>query len=172
MKKLLMATAATALMAGTAFADGHGKDVKIGIILGFTGPIESLTPSMADGAELAMKEVSDSGMLLGGKKVMPVRADSTCVDAGAATAAAERLITADGVSGIMGADCSGVTGAILSNVALPNGVVMISPSATSPGLSTAEDNGLFFRTAPSDARQGVVMTEVLMEDGIKEIALT
>jgi branched-chain amino acid transport system substrate-binding protein len=40
-------------------------------------------------------------------------------------------------------------------VAVPNGIVMISPSATSPGLSTAEDNGLFFRTAPSDARQGV-----------------
>ena len=43
----------------------------------------------------------------------------------------------------MGADCSGVTGAILSNVAVPNGVPMISPSATSPGLTTAEDNGLF-----------------------------
>ena len=35
----------------------------------------------------------------------------------------------------MGADCSGVTGAIASNVAVPNGVVMISPSATSPGLN-------------------------------------
>ncbi|MCK4713670.1 MAG: ABC transporter substrate-binding protein, partial [Marinosulfonomonas sp.] len=50
--------------------------------------------------------------------------------------------------------------------------VMISPSATSPALSTAEDNGLFFRTAPSDARQGVVMTEVLLEEGIKSVALT
>lgn len=168
MKKLLMATAATALMAGAATAE----DVKIGIILGFTGPIESLTPSMADGAELAMKEVTDGGMLLDGLAVVPVRADSTCIDAGAATAAAERLVTADGVAGIMGADCSGVTGAILSNVAVPNGVVMVSPSATSPALSTAEDNGLFFRTAPSDARQGVVMTEVLMEEGIEEVALT
>ena len=44
----------------------------------------------------------------------------------------------------MGADCSGVTGAVLSNVAVPNGVPMISPSATSPALTTAEDNGLFF----------------------------
>ena len=168
MKKLLAATAAAALMAGAAQAE----DVKIGIILGFTGPIESLTPSMADGAELAIKEVSDSGLLLDGSTVTPVRADSTCVDAGAAAAAAERLITSDGVKGIMGADCSGVTGAILSNVAVPNGVVMISPSATSPALSTAEDNGLFFRTAPSDARQGVVMTEVLMENGIEEVAVT
>ena len=174
MKKMLMASAATALMAGTAFAGGHAKEVKIGVILGFTGPIESLTPSMADGAELAMKEVTDSGLLLDSATVTSVRADSTCVDAGAATAAAERLITSDGVDGIMGADCSGVTGAILNNVAVANGVVMISPSATSPGLShnDNEDNGLFFRTAPSDARQGVVMTEVLMEDGINEVAVT
>lgn len=172
MKKLLLATAATALMAGAAFAGSHAKEVKIGVILGFTGPIESLTPSMAAGAELAMKEVTESGMLLDGATVTPVRADSTCIDAGAATAAAERLITSDGISGIVGADCSGVTGAILSNVAVPNGIVMISPSATSPALSDAEDNGLFFRTAPSDARQGVVMTEILMEEGIKEVALT
>ncbi len=172
MKKLLLATTATAMMAGGAFADGHATDIKLGIILGFTGPIESLTPSMADGAELAMAEVTESGMLLDGAKVSAVRADSTCVDAAAATAAAERLITSDGVKGIMGADCSGVTGAILANVALANGVVMISPSATSPGLSTAEDDGLFFRTAPSDARQGVVMTEVLMDQGIKSVAVT
>ena len=174
MKKFLSATAVTALMTGAAVAGGHAKEVKLGIILGFTGPIESLTPSMADGAELAMKEVTDSGLLLDSATVSSVRADSTCIDAGAAAAAAERLITADKVDGIMGADCSGVTGAILTNVALPNGVVMISPSATSPGLShnDGSDNDLFFRTAPSDARQGVVMTDVLLEDGIKEVALT
>ena len=172
MKKLLLASAATALIAGAASAGGHATEVKLGIILGFTGPIESLTPSMGDAAELAMKEVTDSGLLLDAAKVTPFRADSTCTDAAAATTAAERLITADGIVGIMGADCSGVTGAILANVALANGIPMISPSATSPGLSTAEDNGLFFRTAPSDARQGVVMTEVLMEQGIKEVAVT
>ncbi|MCG7492258.1 ABC transporter substrate-binding protein [Thalassobius sp. Cn5-15] len=170
MKKFLMASAATALMAGGAMADDHS--VKLGIMLGFTGPIESLTPAMAAGAELAMTEVSESGKLLGGKKVMPVRADSTCVDSGAAAAAAERLVTSDGVKGIMGADCSGVTGAVLSNVALPNGVVMISPSATSPALSSAEDDGLFFRTAPSDERQGQVLAEVLKERGIEEVAVT
>ena len=67
-----------------------------------------------------------------------------------------------------------MTGAILNNVAVPNGVVMISPSATSPGLSQAnnEDNGLFFRTSPSDARQGVVITAILTDLGISEVAVT
>jgi len=169
MKKLLLATTAAIALAGAA----HAEEIKIGIILGFTGPLESITPAMAQGAELAIAEVNTAGTLLGGgHTVTAVRGDSTCVDAAAAVAAAERLVTAERVNAIMGADCSGVTGAILQNVARPNGVVMISPSATSPGLSTAEDDGLFFRTAPSDARQGVVMTEVIMERGIKTVALT
>ena len=168
MKKLLMATAATALVGSAAYADS----IKIGTILGYTGPIESLTPHMAGGAELAMEEVSASGLLLGGMTVESIRADSTCVDSAAATAAAEKLITGDGVKGLMGPDCSGVTGAVLANVALPNGIVMISPSATSPGLSTAEDNGLFFRTAPSDARQSDIMAQILRENGADSVAVT
>ena len=172
MKKLLLASAATALVAGSAMAESHMGPVKIGIILGFTGPLESITPDMAGGAELAINEVNESGAFMGGATIEAVRADSTCIDSAAATAAAERLITNDGVAGIMGADCSGVTGAILQNVARANGVVMISPSATSPALSEAEDDGLFFRTAPSDARQGEIMSKVIMDRGIDEVALT
>lgn len=168
MKKLLLATTAAAFVGGGASAE----DIKIGVFLGFTGPIESMVAEMGPAAELAIKEVSESGKLLGGTTVTAVRGDTTCIDAGAATAAAERLITSEGVKALVGGDCSGVTGAALANVALPNGTVMISPSATSPGLSSAEDNGLFFRTAPSDARQGVVMTEVIMDRGIKEVAVT
>ncbi|MGH1329475.1 MAG: ABC transporter substrate-binding protein [Paracoccaceae bacterium] len=172
MKKLLIATAACALMSGAAFAEGHAKEAKIGVILGFTGPIESLAPHMADSAELAFKEINDSGKFLDGITLAPVRADSTCIDAAAASAAAERLVTSDNVVAIMGADCSGVTGAVLANVAVPNGVVMVSPSATSPALSAAEDNDLFFRTSPSDARQGEVLAGILGEKGVKSVAVT
>ena len=171
MKKMLMATTAAALLATSAFADGHAKEVKLGVLYGFTGPIESLTGPMAAGAELAMAEVTASGMFMDGAKVSSVRADSGCIDNALAVASAERLI-ADGIKGLVGADCSGVTGAVLQNVAIPNGMVMVSPSATSPGLSTMEDNGLFFRTSPSDAREGQVMAEILQERGVKSIALT
>jgi len=146
--------------------------VKVGILLGFTGPIESLTPSMGGGAEVALKEASDSGLLLDGLTVEPVRADSTCVDASAATAAAERLVTSDNIVALVGADCSGVTIAVTNNVAVPNGLPLISPSATSPALTTIEDNGLFFRTAPSDARQGQVLADVLTDRGVEDVAVT
>ncbi|MBI1217805.1 MAG: ABC transporter substrate-binding protein [Rhodobacteraceae bacterium] len=168
MKKLLLASAAIALVAGAA----SGEDIKIGVLLGYTGPLESITPIMLKSAEMAIKEVNDSKLLLGGATVEAVKGDDTCTDAAAATAAAQRLVTSDKVNAIVGGDCSGVTGAVLQSVARPNGIVMISPSATSPALSTAADDGLFFRTAPSDARQGQVMADVLMGKGIKKVALT
>ena len=64
MKKLFIA----AFMFVSIFGTKVMADIKMGIILGFTGPIESLTPAMAASAELAFKEASDSGSLLGGKK--------------------------------------------------------------------------------------------------------
>lgn len=148
------------------------EEVKVGMLQGFTGPTESLVKPMALGGEMAIQEISDSGLFLGGKKVVSVRGDSTCIDAAAATAAADRLITSEGVVGIVGATCSGATTAVLNNVVRPNGIVMISPSATSPALSTIEDDGLFFRTAPSDARQGQIIGDILMSKGIKSAALT
>ncbi|MFT5812088.1 MAG: branched-chain amino acid transport system substrate-binding protein [Rubritalea sp.] len=168
MKKILVASAVLAALSAPVAA----KDINVGIILGFTGPIESLTPTMAASAEMAFSEASKSGQLLGGQNIVPVRGDSTCIDAAAASSTAERLITSEAVVAIMGADCSGVTTAIANNVAVPNGVVMVSPSATSPALSAIDDKGFFYRTAPSDARQGQVLTDILIGRGIKEVALT
>ena len=167
MKKLVL----VAFLFVSTFSTNTFADIKIGIILGFTGPIESLTPAMAASAELAFKEASDSGSLLGGQSISVERADSTCVDSAAATSAAEGLISG-GVVAIMGADCSGVTGAIATNVAVPNGVVMISPSATSPGLTDLADNGYFFRTAPSDARGGQILADITKDRKIKSVAIT
>ena len=171
MKRLLIATTAALLALATpALADSHV--VKVGVLMGFTGPIESLTIGIAAAARIALKEVSDSGALLGGKALEAVDADTTCVDAAAATASAERLIHVEGVAAIVGALCSGSTIASANNVAIPNGVVMISPASTSPAITGMDDNGLVFRTAPSDARQGQILADVLRAKGISNIALT
>ena len=167
MKKLVLA----AFLFVSTFSTSTLAEIKMGVILGFTGPIESLTPAMAASAELAFKEASDSGKWLGGETISVERADSTCVDSAAATSAAEGLV-ANGVVAIMGADCSGVTGAIATNVAVPNGVVMVSPSATSPGLTDLNDNGYFFRTAPSDARGGQILADITKDRKVKSVAIT
>ena len=87
MKKMLMASAATLAMVGAASAE----DVKLGILIGFTGPIESLTGHMAAAAENAMAEVNASGKAPNGWNFVSARGDSTCADSALATAAAELL---------------------------------------------------------------------------------
>ncbi len=168
MNKFLLASVASIALVGAASAD----EVKLGVLFGFTGPLESITPDMDASVQLAAKEVSESGIFLNGSTVVTVNADTGCTDANLAVASAERLITADKVNGIVGGMCSGETSAALLNVAVPNGMVMISPSATSPGLTDVEDNGLFFRTSPSDARQGQVMADILKDRGITSAAVT
>ena len=69
MRRILTVLAGSTLLSTAAIAE----DVKLGIIFGFTGPIESLTQPMAAAAELAMKEATESGIFLGGSTVSSVR---------------------------------------------------------------------------------------------------
>ena len=153
------------------FSSSIRAEIKVGIMLGFTGPIESLTPAMRDGARMAFDEASNSGKLIGRERFKIIEGDSTCVDAAAATAAAESLV-AKGVVAIMGADCSGVTAAINANIAVPNNITMISPSATSPALSNIPDNGTFWRTAPSDSLSAKLLAQQTIKRGINSISIT
>ena len=170
MKSYIKTTASLALAVGVA-TTSFGATVKIGELQGFTGPIESMIPAMSGGANLAVTEVNASGKYLYGTIVV-VQGDSKCIDADAAVAEGERLINDENVMAIMGPNCSGVTGAFVSNVGMPNGVVNISPSATSPALTDIDDNGYFFRTAPSDARQGQVLADIAMSRGQSDMAVT
>ncbi|WP_029042289.1 ABC transporter substrate-binding protein [Cucumibacter marinus] len=163
---LTTAVAAVALTAAPAMAEG----AKIGILLGYTGPLENLAPPIGDAAQLAATHINDQGGILDGS-LETVVGDSTCADATAAANAADRQINADGVIGIVGAMCSGATISAANTAAIPAGVVMVSPSATSPAVTTVEDNDLLFRTTPSDSYQGEVMARLLLSKGINDIAI-
>ncbi len=148
------------------------QEIKIGFLGGFTGPIESLMPPIANGAKLAISQVNAAGGVLGGKTIEVVTADTTCVDATKASDAADRLVNVEKVVAIVGAQCSGSTIASANNVAVPAGVAMISPASTSPAISSLDDKDLVFRTAPSDAFQGEVLSRLIQSKGIKSVALT
>ena len=76
MKKIIGVSAAMLMLASPVIAE----DIKIGISLGFTGPLESLAPAMNNGAQMAIAEVAESKSLLGGSNVVAVTGDSTCAD--------------------------------------------------------------------------------------------
>ncbi len=123
---------------------------------------------MAKAADYAIQEVMDSGAFLEGITIESVRADSTCIDAAAATAAAERLVTVEKVAALMGPSCSGTSAAVATKVSATNGIPTISSSATSAALSEVADNDYFYRTAPSDARQGQVLAKSPLTRALKK----
>lgn len=166
LNKILGLTAAAVLLAGSAQA----ADTKIGILLGFTGPLDTLSPPMADAANLAAKNINDQGGLNGGM-IVTQTGDDNCVTADMATAAATQLVN-DGAVAIVGAMCSGVTIAAANNVAIPNGILMISPSGTAATITTLDDKDLVFRTSPSDAYNSEVFAKALIAKGVKELGLT
>jgi branched-chain amino acid transport system substrate-binding protein len=165
-------TAAVGLAALVAGAAGASAEVKIGFLGGFTGPIESLTPPIFEAAQLAATHVNEQGGLLDGQQIEMPSADTGCIDSTMAINGADRLINSENVVAIVGALCSGATIGAANNVAVPANVVMISPASTSPALSELDDNDLVFRTPPSDAYQGVVLANILREEGIDTIAIT
>ncbi|MEQ8295625.1 MAG: ABC transporter substrate-binding protein [Nitratireductor sp.] len=163
-----------ASVAGLALAmaaPASAEDVKIGFLGGFTGPIESLTPPIFNGVKLAVDQVNAQGGILDGK-INLVQGDSTCADTTAASGAADRMVNSENVTALVGPLCSGATIAAANTAAIPGGVLLISPAATSPALTGLDDNDLVFRTAPSDAYQGQMLAKTLRADGADNIAIT
>jgi ABC-type branched-subunit amino acid transport system substrate-binding protein len=50
-------------------------------------------------------------------------------------------------------------------------VVQFSPANTSPDFTTYDDNGLYFRTAPSDLLQGRVLADLVLGDGNETVSV-
>lgn len=162
---------ATAAAVFSVAVPALAQDVKLGILADLTGPIESLAPPIVAGAQLAFDHVNAQGGILDGGQIVSVTGDSAC-DPSVAGPAADKLVNTDQVTAIMGAFCTGATIGAATAAGIPGNVVMISPSASAPAVTTVEDNDLLFRTTPSDAFQGVKLADLLSQKGITDVALT
>ncbi len=126
----------------------------IGTILSVTGSLSLFGLPQQNAVDMAVAEINAAGGVLG-QPVQVYHMDDQTSPMVAATAA-NTLITADHVDAIIGATGSGMCASIVP-IAAANGVVEVSPSCTNPVFSNlAVTGGWFFRTAPSDALQGVV----------------
>ncbi|MFT3923836.1 MAG: ABC transporter substrate-binding protein [Myxococcales bacterium] len=128
-----------------------------------TGPNSSTGLSNLWGIKLAVDDFTVSGNGLppventGRRPIVVVH----CDDAGntaQAIAGAQHLVSDLGVSAIIGPSFSGITLSVASQIAIPAGVLLISPSATSAALTDLMDNNLLWRTSPSDVIQARAQT--------------
>ena len=169
--KFILAGTAAASIAAAVPAQAADDEVKIGLLFDVTGPVANFVPPMLDAAKLAVDQVNAQGGILGGKKLVTVVAD-TQGSPQVAVDAANKLVNAEKVAAVIGALLSGTTLASAQSVIVPAGVVQISPTATTPVLSSLKDNDWVFRVVPSDSYQGPVLAKMLMDKGITSVALT
>lgn len=140
--------------------------LKLGLLLNYTGSPEA-SADRERAFNLAISHVNAGGGVLG-QPVTGITADATS-DPQAAVDAARHLIEVEGVHAIVGPNASSAALPIAETVAGPAGIPLISPSATSPQLSTVPDNDFFFRTALSDAIQGPVLASLTRERGFDNV---
>jgi ABC-type branched-subunit amino acid transport system substrate-binding protein len=136
--------------------------LKFGALLPQTGNLAFLGPPMFAGTELAIDDVNAAGGY-NGQPVQFSEGDSGDTSTDLASQTVDRLLS-ESVDVIIGAASSGVTLTVIDKITAA-GVTQFSPANTSKTLSTYDDKGLYFRTAPSDILQGQVLGERIAEDG-------
>jgi branched-chain amino acid transport system substrate-binding protein len=155
------------LLSGPADAE----DVKVGILFGVTGQFADFVPPLLDAVRLAVDEVNGNGGILKGQKLQTVLGDTKSTAQGGIDAA-RKLVDSDSVVAIVGANTSLATMAAAHAVTIPQGVLLISPSATATPITLMGDRDFVFRVAPSDADQGWVLARLVHAQGFTRVAVT
>ena len=168
--KILLSVIYISIFISKSHAENQ-NEVKVGILLGFSGVVESLTPSMADSAELAFNEISNDVDLSKKIKFKIQRADTSCSNKNVAKDSATKLIK-EGVTAIIGAACPELTMEIAKNILIPKKILMISPADASNELIQLKDNGYVFRTTPPKIRGGQILADITSDRGIKKVAIS
>ncbi|GAA1687427.1 ABC transporter substrate-binding protein [Microbacterium sediminicola] len=141
-------------------------DLKIGTALPVTGNLAFLGPPEIAGTEYAASEVNAADM---GVTIEMIQGDSGDTDNKAYETEIPRLL-GEGVSAIIGAASSGVSLQFIDQV-VGAGVIQFSPANTSAAFTTYDDDGLYFRTAPSDTLQGEVLGNLIAESGAQTLGM-
>ncbi|WP_116948509.1 ABC transporter substrate-binding protein [Jiangella endophytica] len=151
---------------GTATSE---EPLRLGTLLPETGNLAFLGPPEFAGVDLAIQEINDAGGVLG-HDVEVTHTDSSDASNTAVTQQSTDSLLNAGVAAIIGAASSGVSFTVLDRI-VQDETIMFSPANTSPDFTTYEDDGLYFRTAPSDVLQGQVLGDTILGDGHANIAI-
>ncbi len=168
MKRIL---AASLLLGASALATPTLADVNIGLLNSITGGAAAMAPEITKSYQFAISQINDQGGVLKGEKLVGTLADAGC-NPQVAGDAATKLVNVTQVVGVVGPLCSGALMAATNSATIPAGVLLISPAATSPEITSLKDNDLVFRTIPSDEYQGQALARTLLERGTKKVAVS
>lgn len=137
------------VLAGMACHSFAADTIKIAIAGAKTGPVAQYGDMQFSGARMAVQQINARGGV-NGKQLEAVEYDDAC-DPKQAVAVANKVVN-DGIKFVVGHLCSSSTQPA-SDIYEDEGIVMITPAATSPEL-TARGYQMIFRTIGLDSAQG------------------
>jgi len=146
----------------------EAKPVKIGALIPLTGPLAEFGKGFRLAGDLAAEQMAAAGFPIELKYADTETAAIPGVEAARTLADVEKVVV------IIGAAASGVTIPVAESVSIPKQIPQISNASTSPLISylpADEGKDFLFRTAPSDALQGVVLGQVAADEGYKTAAV-
>ncbi|WP_409048198.1 ABC transporter substrate-binding protein [Microbacterium sp. HA-8] len=147
---------------------GEEMTLTIGTALPQTGNLAFLGPPEEAGVAYAASQINEATADTG-LTIEVEYGDSGDTDNKAYETEIPRLLGMD-VSAIIGAASSGVSLQFIDQV-VGAGTILFSPANTSDAFTTYDDNGLYFRTAPSDVLQGEVLGNLIAEDGNQTLGM-
>lgn len=156
---------ATEEAGGSATGDGT---LTIGTLLPETGSLAFLGPPEFAGVNLAVQEINDAGGV-NGADVVQIDTDSGDTTTNIAQQSVDSLIS-QGADAIIGAASSSVSLSVIDKIT-GAGIVQVSPANTSTAFTDYDDDGLYWRTAPSDVLQGRVLGDAVLLDGYQNVAI-
>ncbi|MBE5251858.1 branched-chain amino acid ABC transporter substrate-binding protein [Mixta mediterraneensis] len=152
-----------ALLAGcVALAMSHAalaKDIKVAIVGAMSGPVAQYGDMQFAGATQAIEDINAKGGI-NGDKLVAVKYDDAC-DPKQAVAVANKVIN-DGIRYVIGHLCSSSTQPA-SDIYEDEGVLMITPAATAPDL-TSRGYQLIMRTTGLDSDQGPTAAKYVLSE--------
>ena len=164
---MMEATATEAMMEPTAMM--LTDPLIIGHLNAFTGSLSYFGETHLNAVNLAAKHINDAGGIHGAQIEIIER--DTGVNPVQGVDAARALVSVERAVAIVGSLASGVTLAVAEAVTIPQGVLQVTGASTSPAITVLEDNDFLFRTAVSDAAQGVVLARVAQEQGYSTVGI-
>ena len=147
----------------TQASDSSGPALTIGASVPLSGALESVGPAGQKAAQLATDQLQQASAAAGAKYGVSLVVEDNESDPQAAVEAAQRLDDA-GATCIDGAWASADTLTTAQSVAVPQGILEISPASSADGLSTLDDKGLLARTVAPDSTQGAVLAFAIAND--------
>ncbi|MBV2158392.1 branched-chain amino acid ABC transporter substrate-binding protein [Achromobacter denitrificans] len=158
--RLTPVIAALGVAAGMAFGAGaQAQTIKIGVVGPTTGAVTQYGDMVREGVDTAVERINAAGGV-NGKKLETVVIDDGC-EPKQGPVAANRVVNSK-IGFVVGHVCSGATIAA-ADVYNNEGVVMVTPSATSPALTDGKNYEFIFRTIGRDDQQGPAAAKFILE---------